>query len=91
MKLGHLLISIGLHDIFLFVFHFWTNNLGYNNNNQVLHMLAYIRIWVCFKETTDGLKKCPVECGKFPLELEGTLQSPFYLVQVWVWEMFKNL
>ncbi|KAG5027245.1 hypothetical protein JHK86_023159 [Glycine max] len=25
------------------------------------------------------------------LELEVTLQSPFYLVQIWVWERFKNL
>ncbi|XP_020222211.1 uncharacterized protein LOC109804776 [Cajanus cajan] len=25
------------------------------------------------------------------LQLEVTLQSPFYLVQIWVWERFKNL
>uniref|UniRef100_A0A0R0EYM1 Aminotransferase-like plant mobile domain-containing protein n=2 Tax=Glycine max TaxID=3847 RepID=A0A0R0EYM1_SOYBN len=27
----------------------------------------------------------------YKLELEVTLQSPFYLVQIWVWERFKNL
>ncbi|XP_045809864.1 uncharacterized protein LOC123904221 [Trifolium pratense] len=28
---------------------------------------------------------------KFPLEFEVNVQSPIYLVQVWVWERFKNL
>jgi len=41
-----------------------------------------------FKNTIVDLKKCP---DKFPLVLDVNLQSPFYLVQVWVWERFKNL
>ncbi|XP_045822349.1 uncharacterized protein LOC123915251 [Trifolium pratense] len=41
-----------------------------------------------FKKTIVDLKKCP---DKFHLVLDINLQSPFYLVQVWVWERFKNL
>ncbi|WJX55765.1 hypothetical protein P8452_41498 [Trifolium repens] len=40
-----------------------------------------------FKKKIDDLKTMV----KFPLELEVNVQSPFYLVQVWVWERFKNL
>ncbi|PNY08761.1 serine/threonine-protein phosphatase [Trifolium pratense] len=40
-----------------------------------------------FKKTIDDLKTMV----KFPLEFEVNVQSPFYLVQVWVWERFKNL
>ncbi|CAJ2639716.1 unnamed protein product [Trifolium pratense] len=42
-----------------------------------------------FKKTIDGLSKYPVSGDRFPLEV--TLPSPFYLVQIWVWERFKNL
>ncbi|PNX93703.1 serine/threonine-protein phosphatase [Trifolium pratense] len=41
-----------------------------------------------FKKTIVDLKKCP---DKFHLVLDINLQSPFHLVQVWVWERFKNL
>ena len=41
------------------------------------------------KKTIVGLKNYPVGGDRFPLEV--TLQSPFYLVQIWVWERFKNL
>ena len=41
-----------------------------------------------FKNTIVDLKKCP---DKFPFMLDVNVQSPFYLVQVWVWERFKNL
>lgn len=48
-----------------------------------------------FKETIVGLSstKYPEPGGdnKWSLELEATLRSPFYLVQIWVWERFKNL
>ncbi|KAK7387065.1 hypothetical protein VNO78_27555 [Psophocarpus tetragonolobus] len=37
------------------------------------------------------LKKSIVALTDNKLELEVTLQSPFYLVQIWVWERFKNL
>ncbi|WJX23743.1 hypothetical protein P8452_12932 [Trifolium repens] len=40
------------------------------------------------KKQIVDLKKCS---DKFPLVLDVNLQSPFYLVQVWVWERFKNL
>jgi len=40
-----------------------------------------------FKKTIVDLSKHPVGSDTYPL----TLQSPFYLVQVWVWERFKNL
>ncbi|XP_058754858.1 uncharacterized protein LOC131628008 [Vicia villosa] len=42
-----------------------------------------------FKKTIVGLKKYRVGGERFPLEV--TLESPFYLVQIWVWERFKNL
>lgn len=42
-----------------------------------------------FKKTIVGLKKYPVGGVRLPLEI--TLASPFYLVQIWVWERFKNL
>jgi len=42
-----------------------------------------------FKKTIVDLSKYPVGGDRFPLEI--TLQSPFYLVQIWVWERFKNL
>jgi hypothetical protein len=42
-----------------------------------------------FKKTIVDFSKHPVGCDTYPLEL--TLQSPFYLVQIWVWERFKNL
>jgi len=42
-----------------------------------------------FKKTIVDLSKHPVGGDRYPLEL--TLQSPFYLVQIWVWERFKNL
>jgi hypothetical protein len=38
-----------------------------------------------FKKQIVDLKKCPSS------ELDVIVQSPFYLVQVWVWERFKNL
>jgi len=41
-----------------------------------------------FKKQIVDLKKCP---EKFPLVLDVNVQSPSYLVQVWVWERFKNL
>ncbi|KAK2387291.1 serine/threonine-protein phosphatase 7 long form protein [Trifolium repens] len=44
-----------------------------------------------FKETIVGLKKCSVRSDKLPLVLQVNVQSPFYLVQVWVWERFRNL
>ena len=40
-----------------------------------------------FKKQIVDFKKCP---HKFPLVLDVNLQSPFYLVQVWVWERFKK-
>ncbi|XP_045822339.1 uncharacterized protein LOC123915241 [Trifolium pratense] len=42
-----------------------------------------------FKKTIVDLSKFPVSGDRFPLEI--TLPSPFYLVQIWVWERFKNL
>jgi len=42
-----------------------------------------------FKKTVDDSSKYPVGGDRYPLEL--TLESPFYLVQIWVWERFKNL
>jgi len=42
-----------------------------------------------FKKTIVSLSKCPLGGDRYPLEF--TLQSPFYLVQIWVWERFKNL
>ncbi|CAK8565546.1 unnamed protein product [Lathyrus sativus] len=44
-----------------------------------------------FKETIVGFKKCLLRGVELPLVLEVDVQSPFYLVQVWVWERFKNL
>ena len=41
------------------------------------------------KKTIVGLAK-KLSLGD-NLELEVTLQSPFYLVQIWVWERFRNL
>ena len=41
-----------------------------------------------FKKQIVDFKKCP---HKFPLVLDVNVQSPFYLVQVWVWERFKKL
>lgn len=43
----------------------------------------------CLRETIVGFRKKPVVGDE--VELEVTLQSPFYLVQIWVWERFKNL
>ncbi|PNY11398.1 serine/threonine-protein phosphatase [Trifolium pratense] len=42
-----------------------------------------------FKKTIVDLSKYPVGADSFPLVI--SIQSPFYLVQVWVWERFKNL
>ncbi|CAK8565543.1 unnamed protein product [Lathyrus sativus] len=42
-----------------------------------------------FKKTIVSLKKYLVGGVTFPLEV--TVASPFYLVQIWVWERFKNL
>jgi len=42
-----------------------------------------------FKKTIVDLSKYHVGSDRYPLEV--TLQSPFYLVQIWVWERFKNL
>ncbi|CAL5202156.1 unnamed protein product [Lathyrus oleraceus] len=42
-----------------------------------------------FKKTIAGLSKYSV--GGYICPLEVTLVSPFYLVQIWVWERFKNL
>ncbi|XP_024634659.1 uncharacterized protein [Medicago truncatula] len=42
-----------------------------------------------FKKTLVDLKKISDGGDRYPLEV--TLQSPFYLVQIWVWERFKNL
>ncbi|KAK2441342.1 serine/threonine-protein phosphatase 7 long form protein [Trifolium repens] len=42
-----------------------------------------------FKKTIVDLSKYPVGADSFPLEV--TILSPFYLVQIWVWERFKNL
>ncbi|MCH99166.1 serine/threonine-protein phosphatase 7 long form-like protein, partial [Trifolium medium] len=44
-----------------------------------------------FKEAIVGLKKRSVGGDKLPLVLDVNVQSPFYLVQVWVWERFQNL
>jgi len=44
-----------------------------------------------FKETIVGLTKITTEGAKVPLKVEVNVQSPLYLVQVWVWERFKNL
>ena len=41
------------------------------------------------KKTIVGLKNYRVGGDRFPLEV--TFQSPFYLVQIWVWERFKHL
>jgi len=41
-----------------------------------------------FKKQIVDFKRYP---DKFPLVLDVNVQSPFYLVQVWVWERFKNL
>ncbi|XP_057432611.1 uncharacterized protein LOC130725390 [Lotus japonicus] len=43
------------------------------------------------KETIAGLTKIPVAADKLDKELEVTLESPFYLVQIWLWERFQNL
>jgi hypothetical protein len=42
-----------------------------------------------FKKTLVGLSKYPVGGEGIPMDV--TLQSHFYLVQVWVWERFKNI
>jgi hypothetical protein len=42
-----------------------------------------------FKKTIVDMSKYPVDGDSFPLEV--TILSPFYLVQIWVWERFKNL
>jgi len=42
-----------------------------------------------FKKTVVDVSKLSVGGDRYPLEV--TLQSPFYLVQIWVWERFKNL
>ncbi|XP_045822344.1 uncharacterized protein LOC123915247 [Trifolium pratense] len=42
-----------------------------------------------FKKTIVDLSKYHVSSDRYPLEV--TLPSPFYLVQIWVWERFKNL
>jgi hypothetical protein len=42
-----------------------------------------------FKKTIIDMFKYPVSGDRFPVEL--TLLSPFYLVQVWVWERFTKL
>ncbi|CAK8565544.1 unnamed protein product [Lathyrus sativus] len=44
-----------------------------------------------FKETIVGFKKYSIGGDRLPMVWEVSLQSPFYLVQVWVWERFKNL
>ncbi|XP_024629172.2 uncharacterized protein [Medicago truncatula] len=44
-----------------------------------------------FKETIVGLTKTTTEGAKFPLKVEVNVQSPIYLVKVWLWERFKNL
>ncbi|XP_045822351.1 protein MAIN-LIKE 2-like [Trifolium pratense] len=53
-------------------------------------ILASIYKDLClFKKTSVGLSKYPVGGEGFPMDV--TLRSPFYLVQIWVWERFKNL
>ncbi|MCI04477.1 serine/threonine-protein phosphatase 7 long form-like protein, partial [Trifolium medium] len=53
-------------------------------------ILASIYKDLClFKKTLVGLSKYPAGGEGFPMDV--TLQSPFYLVQIWVWERFKNL
>jgi len=42
-----------------------------------------------FKKTVVDLSKLSVGSDRYPLEV--TLESPFYLVQIWVWERFKIL
>jgi len=42
-----------------------------------------------FNKTIVDLSKHLVGGDTYPLEV--TLKSPFYLVQIWVWERFKNL
>jgi len=42
-----------------------------------------------FKKTIVDLSKLSVGSDRYPLEV--TLESPFYLVQIWVWERFGNL
>ncbi|CAL5202083.1 unnamed protein product [Lathyrus oleraceus] len=42
-----------------------------------------------FKKTIVNLSKHVAGGDRFPLEV--TFYSPFYLVQIWVWERFKNL
>ncbi|XP_024634660.1 uncharacterized protein [Medicago truncatula] len=41
-----------------------------------------------FKKTIVGLSKYYVGGDRFPLEVN--LRSPFYLVQIWVWERYPN-
>ncbi|XP_068498647.1 uncharacterized protein [Phaseolus vulgaris] len=53
-------------------------------------------VLACIYQDLTLLKKTIVGLAKRlllgdNLELEVTLQSPFYLVQIWVWERFKNL
>ncbi|XP_057434223.1 protein MAIN-LIKE 2-like [Lotus japonicus] len=43
------------------------------------------------KETIADLTKIPVAADKLDKELEVTPESPFYLVQIWLWERFLNL
>ncbi|PNX59574.1 serine/threonine-protein phosphatase, partial [Trifolium pratense] len=50
----------------------------------------YKDLSVLKKQIVD-LEKHPLEGIKFPLELEVNVESPFYLVQVWASERFKNL
>jgi hypothetical protein len=52
-------------------------------------ILASIYKDLClFKKTLVGLSKYSVDGEGFPMDV--TFQSPFYLVQIWVWERFKN-
>jgi hypothetical protein len=43
---------------------------------------------ILFKKTIVGLSKYRVGGDKIPMVV--TLQSPLYLVKIWVWERFKK-
>ncbi|XP_057430992.1 uncharacterized protein LOC130723866 [Lotus japonicus] len=55
-------------------------------------VLASIYKDLCLlKELIADLTKNPVVGDKKHMGLDVTLESPFYLVQIWVWERFQNL
>jgi hypothetical protein len=48
-------------------------------------------VLACLYKDLSFLKVTIVDLKKCPLVFEVNVQSPFYLVQVWVWERFPNL